>query len=176
MNFIFLLTTALAVSIDSFVCGLSLSLNSKKKLPLILGITGVVFILCLIANYLGAYLKNFLTEKTASLGGIILIGVGIINLFSKKDNTIEDKNIFKKSILVGFGVGLDGAFGTLSLALMGYNSFLVPITVTLMHLLLISTSVFISERRFLKVFDKLDFIPPLILIVLGLYKLLFLFF
>ena len=89
MNFIFLLTTALAVSIDSFVCGLTLSFNCKKKLKLILGVTSVVFVLCLTANYLGAYLKNFLTEKTASLGGIILIAVGIINLFSKKDNNLE---------------------------------------------------------------------------------------
>ena len=176
MNLIFLLSTAVAVSIDSFICGFTVSFKCEKKLPLLFGITLVVFALCLITNYLGVYLSEFLTEKTANLGGIILIAIGVYNLFSKEKTQIETKSILKQSLLLGFGVGLDGAFGNLSLALMGYNSFFVPVTIALTHLLLIGMGVFLSERHFLKIFKKLDFIPSLILILLGLYKLIFFFF
>lgn len=176
MNLIFLLSTAIAVSIDSFICGFTVSFKYEKKLPLLLGITLVVFALCLITNYLGVYLSEFLTEKTANLGGIILIALGVYNLFSKEKTQIETKSILKQSLLLGFGVGLDGAFGNLSLALMGYNSFFVPVTIALTHLVLIGMGIFLSERHFLKIFKKLDFIPSLILILLGLYKLIFFFF
>ena len=121
-------------------------------------------------------LKRISHRKTANLGGIILIAIGVYNLFSKEKTQIETKSILKQSLLLGFGVGLDGAFGNLSLALMGYNSFFVPVTIALTHLLLIGIGIFLSERHFLKIFKKLDFIPSLILILLGLYKLIFFFF
>ena len=79
----FLLLTAFTVSIDSFVCGFSLSLGGGRKLPILFGIFLTVLAMCLFTNYAALLLAGKITERTASLGGLILIGVGIFNLYKK---------------------------------------------------------------------------------------------
>ena len=173
----FLLLTALTVSIDSFVCGFSLSLGGGKKLPIIIGIALTVYVMCLITNYLTVAFADKLSEKTACLGGLILTGVGIYNLFKKKRDNTESKNkgIIASSIITGFAVGLDGALANLSLSLMGINKFYVPLTIAVMHALTITAGVLLARAPFVKKFAKIGFIPPVILILLGGYKLLGLF-
>lgn len=173
----FLLLTALTVSIDSFVCGFSLSLGGGKKLPIIFGITLTVYAMCLITNYLTATFADSLSEKTACFGGIILIGVGIYNLIKKESGTNIPikKGIVTQSLITGFAVGLDGAIANLSLSLMGLNAFYVPLTIAIMHALMISLGVILAKAPFIKKFAKIGFIPPIILILLGGYKLLGLF-
>lgn len=75
MDLLFLFSTALAVSIDSFVCGFSLGLNARRKLPVVLGIALTVFLMCLITDALGTALSGILNEDVAALGGLVLIGV-----------------------------------------------------------------------------------------------------
>lgn len=171
----FILITALTVSIDSFVCGFSLSLKGNKKLPIVLGISFTVFIMCLITNYLTAVFANKLSERTACLGGLILIMVGIINLAKKdkKENKRSKRqSAFTESIITGFAVGLDGAIANLSLSLMGLNSFYVPLIIAITHGIMITLGVLLARVSFVKKFAKIGFIPPLILIILGGYKLL----
>ena len=168
----FLLLTAFTVSIDSLVCGFSLSFLGKKKLTLVAGIALTVYIMCLFTNYLALFLQDYITERAASLGGIILIGVGVYNLFKRDGATkLDGKNVLKQSLVTGFAVGVDGAAANLSLALMGINAFYVPLTIAAMHALMIAAGIVLSETPLVKKFDKFDFIPPLILIVLGVYKL-----
>lgn len=168
----FLFVTALTVSIDSFFCGFSLSFTNGKKYPIIIGISVVVFVMSLIANYGAAYLSSFLTEKTANLGGIILIAVGVFNIFKKdKGFDAKRKGIFKQSLITGFAVGLDGAMANLSLSLMGINAFYVPLTIAVMHAVAISLGILLSKFRLVAGLNKIGFLPPLVLIVLGVYKL-----
>lgn len=171
----FLLLTAFTVSIDSFLCGLSLSMSGGKKFPILLGITCTVFLMCCITNYGAYFLTDTITEKTASLGGIILIAIGIDNLIKKNGNLPERSNNLSLALITGFGVGLDGAVANLSLSLMGINALYVPITIALMHLLLIYLGIILSKTKLAKRFSKINFIAPLILIVLGAYKVLGLF-
>ncbi len=172
----FLIITAFTVSIDSFVCGFSLSLKGGKKLPIICGIALTVFIMCLITNYATALLAGKISERTASLGGIILIGVGIFNLIKKDDNNKNlNRGILKEALITGFAVGLDGAIANLSLSLMGLNAFYVPVTIAVMHALTISLGVILARTPLVEKFAKIEFLPPLILILLGGYKLLGLF-
>lgn len=171
----FLLITAFTVSIDSLVCGFSLSLSAKKKLPVILGIALTVFIMCVTVNYLTKFFADKLSEQTACLGGLILIGVGIYNLIKKDKNEIKNEQTFKLSIITGFAVGLDGAVANLSLSLMGINAFYVPVIIAIMHAIMIAVGITISQTFFAKKFAKIEFIAPLILIALGCYKLLGLF-
>lgn len=172
----FLLVTALTVSVDSFFCGFSLAMQEKKKLPIIVGITLVVFLLCLFTNYLASFIADKVSEKTASLGGIILIAIGIYNLIKKeREQGHACLGIFKQSVITGFAVGLDGAFANLSLSLMGLNAFFVPVIITAMHTVMISLGVVLSQTKFIKKLAKIGFVPPLILILLGGYKLLGLF-
>lgn len=167
----FLLITAFMVSIDSLACGFSLSFNTKKKLPIILGIALTVFVMCLITNYGALLFSNFITEKTASLGGLLLIAVGVYNLIKKDENNTRHDN-FLQVITAGFAVGLDGAFANLSLSLMGINAFYVPVIIALMHALMIALGIILSQTPLIKKLEKLEVVPPLILICLGIYKLL----
>lgn len=241
----FLFVTAFTVSIDSFACGFSLAFNGKGKnkfiVALVIALT--VFVMCAAANYAAASLSVVLSEKIASLGGIILIGVGVFNLLKpadcnetnkriKKENCkkngatsgkeIKDKHeeykkenaastaptltaadteahpkesseadagndladakdkkargkLIKQSLLSGVAVGLDGAAANLSLAIMGINGFYVPVVIAAMHAVMIMLGITLSGVPFIKKFGKLKFLPPLVLILLGLYKLLPLF-
>ena len=175
----FLIITALTVSIDSFICGFSLSFSSKRKYPIVLIIALTVFAMCAITNYLTILLKDFINEQTASLGGIILIGVGLINLLKSRKkqnyNGINEKSSFYKIFLIGLAVGLDGALANLSLALMSINEFYVPITIAIMHAIMIWLGIILSNTFFARKFGKIEFLPPIILILLGGYKLLGLF-
>lgn len=169
----FVIITILSVSIDSFVCGFSLSFKKGRifLIPIIIAFT--VFVMCLFSNYLTYALDGFLTETTANLSGIILIVIGIINLIKRDENSIANDNaIVKQSFLTGIAVGFDGAFANLSLALMGYNDFWVPLTIALTHALAIYLGLLLSKTKLAQKFGRFDFFPPLILIVLGAYKLL----
>ena len=169
----FVLITILSVSIDSFVCGFSLSFKKGRIFLIPITIALTVFAMCLFANYLTYALSGFLTETTANLSGLILIIVGIVNLVKKDKNSIaSDTTIIKQSFIAGIAVGFDGAFANLSLALMGYNDFLVPLTIALTHALAIYLGLLLSKTKLAQKFGKFDFLPPLILIILGAYKLL----
>ncbi len=169
----FLLLTAFTVSIDSFVCGFSLALLKGKKIYIVLTIAVTVFIMCLITNFAATLLSGFLTEKTANLGGLLLIFVGIYNLFKKdtegKKNTDDG---FLRALTTGIAVGLDGAMANLSLSLMGLNQIYVPIIIASMHALMITFGILLSKTTISKKIMKFGFVPPLILIMLGTYKVL----
>ncbi len=167
----FLLITALTVSIDSFVCGFSLSFNGGKKYLVVVGIALTVFVMCLFTNYLTALFTDYLSEKTASAGGIILVGVGIYNLLKKDDQPGKPVSNLKQVLLTGFAVGLDGALANLSLSLMGLNALYVPVTIALMHALMIALGLALAQTFLAKKFGKVRFLPPLVLILLGIYKL-----
>ncbi|MBQ9734277.1 MAG: manganese efflux pump [Clostridia bacterium] len=174
---LYLIITALTVSIDSFVCGFSLALKNNRKIPIIIGIALTVLVMCSITNYATVLLSEYLDEKTASLGGLILIGVGLFNLFKKKttDDYNTDKNTIILTLVTGFAVGLDGAIANLSLALMGLNDFYVPLTIAVCHAITIAFGVILAQTKISKKLAKIEFVPPLILILLGGYKLLGLF-
>lgn len=175
MNILFLLTTALTVSIDSFVCGFSLSLENGRKPLIAAGIALTVFIMCLITNYLGAAFQNVLTEKTAGYGGLILVAVGVVGLIPTKEKEKKRRGALKQILAVGFAVGLDGAAANLSLAIMGYNAFYVPVVIAAMHFLTISLGILLAETKIVSAIKRFDFIAPLILIALGVYKFVFVF-
>ncbi len=168
---LFLILTALTVSIDSFFCGFSLSFACKRKLPIVLLITLTVFVMCLITNYGVKFFSNLLSEKSSALGGLILIAVGIYNLI-KKDDELSLNQTFKTAIISGFAVGLDGAVANLSLSLMGINGFYVPLTIAVMHGVTIYLGACFSEVKALKKTKILELIAPLVLILLGAYKIL----
>ncbi len=159
------------------VCGFSLAFNKGKKYPIVFGIALTVFAMCLLTNYLTMLFLGYLSENLASLGGIILIAVGVYNLLKKDSDgeLCEERSSFKQSLITGFAVGLDGAFANLSLSVMGINAFYVPLTIAVMHALMIAFGIFLAKSPLSRLFNKYSFIPPLILIALGAYKLLGLF-
>lgn len=166
----FLLLTAFFVSIDSLVCGFSLSCGRKNKYSIVLIIALTVYLMCVVTNYLTKLFSNLLSEKTACIGGLILIVIGITNLL-KKDAPLKQNNLVQY-FTAGFAVGLDGAFANLSLAIMGINAFYVPIIIALMHAVMLSIGIAISNFKFINKLSCLSIVAPLVLILLGGYKVL----
>ena len=76
---------------------------------------------------------------------------------------------------MGFAVGIDGALANLSLSLMGLNDFFVPLTIALMHALMVYLGIVLAKTSLSKKIGKIGFLPPLVLMVLGGYKMLGLF-
>lgn len=172
----FLLLTAFTVSIDSFFCVFTLSLNGKKKFQIIPIIALTVFLMCLLTNYLAKLFAPYLTERTASLGGIILIVIGIYNLLTcDKEVSLSNDKFTKQAFFAGFAVGLDGAAANLSLSILGINAFFVPVVIALTHALASLLGVLLSSFSSKLNFERFKFIPPLLLILLGGYKLTFFF-
>ena len=168
----YIIITALTVSIDSFVCGFSLAFNIKKKLPIVLGIALTVFLMCLLTNYLTVLFADKITEQTTCIGGVILILVGVYNIFKKSTNHSKKvKSDLLQSVVTGFAVGLDGAVANLSLSLMGMNAFYVPLIIAVTHALAIALGISLASTRLALKMAKIGFLPPLILIILGGYKL-----
>lgn len=166
----FLLLTSFTVSIDSFFCGFSLGAKAERKFYVVLTVALTVFLMCVIANYSATLLSDYLTDKTASLGGIILILVGVINIFKKDAVSIGSGSVFSQSLISGIAVGLDGAAANLSLAIMGINAFYVPVIIAIMHAVMLTLGIFATKISAKKL-KKLSVIAPIVLIALGIYKL-----
>ena len=177
MNLIYLIIASISVSIDSFFCGLSLNLNKGDKKLTIFGVIISVLTLCLFGSTLGEEFGKLLENYAHILSGVILILVGVSTIKTKKDKSLlkisnEKTNTFKQSLIVGFSVGLDGAVGCFSLTLNGYNGIMVALFITFIHVLLLYLSLIVAKSFYEKA-KKFENAPPIILIILGLYKIFF---
>ena len=130
----------------------------------------MVFLMTVFANYSAKLIADFLPEKTSDLGGIILIFIGIYNLIKKDDSENNNGGLIKQSLITGFAVGLDGACANLSLSIMGLNAFYVPVVISLMHAVTITLGILLSKTSVMGIFNKIGFLSPLILIILGSVK------
>ena len=161
----YLLIVAITVSIDSLFCGISLSCE-KHFFKTSLKIISVVFAMCLIATYLGGIFKKLLAFNTEILGGFLFVFLAIVSLFLKKESSTE-------FFCLGFAIGLDGSCANFSLSLMGYTSFLVPLTLTFFHYLFLVIGYFLTKFKGIKKLSENKFLAPLVLAGLGIYKIIF---
>ena len=92
--------------------------------------------------------------------------VSRLNMGDAKSN----KSFLAQCFIVGFAVGIDGAIGNFSLALMGINAFYVPLIIALTHGVMILLSVLLCKTNLFSKISKYQFVPALLLILLGLYK------
>ncbi|MBE5756475.1 MAG: hypothetical protein E7342_01620 [Clostridiales bacterium] len=173
MSLFFIIYGAILVSVDSFLCGFSLANMEYKKWQVVLGVFFPVLALCFITNYLGVFLQLYFTEDFSSIGGIILILVGLFSLLNIKKDKTHKKSILR-IFISGFAVGLDGAFFNLSVSLMGISSFYVPLTIAFIHGAMVFLSVKFANTRLLSLTKRCYFLAPTLLILLGFYKLIFL--
>lgn len=174
MNFFYVLITAITVSLDSYVCGLSLSMKHERKAKIIFGISSVVFVLCLTAGLFGKFLSSFLKNKSEPIGGTILILVALYEFFTPDDEKNEKKNnsILKTSLIVGFAIGLDGACACLSLTVTCPYPLTLALLFTAFHLVFMTLSFITAKNKFLKKLTSNKNIAPLILACLGACKIL----
>ena len=174
LDFLFLVSTALSVSLDSFLCGLSLYVPPKHKNKAICIICLTIFTLCFIGAFLGLKLGSIFYKYSNVLGGFLLI---IVALFEAMENEESERFItFKQKgvldyFLIGFAVGMDGLLGSLTLSLMFFNPLLVTLIITFLHVILLYVSISISTEFLLK-YSFIKRIAPTFIFILGVIKVL----
>lgn len=131
---IVLLSTAIIVSLDSFVAGFSLSLNKKANAVLPVAVALVTLLLCAATSVIGSVLADYLDGYADLFGAIVLFVLAIINLFKKDDDqTYSLRQItLGESVTMGFAVGTDAAVANLSLAMQGMGV-VAPIVFAVTH-------------------------------------------
>ncbi len=177
MKFFILIFTALSVSVDSFFCGLSLSVKTREKFKSVLIIATTVLFLCFLGANVG-FLGSVLFKKYSSfLGGVILCLLAFKGCFIQKNNDVllfkKDENAtFIESFLVGFSIGIDGMIGAISLTVIGFNYILVALTITIVHVLLLIIAFNFPYFYFIKNQKNIQYFSSFLLLALGLIKLL----
>ncbi|MEG1706043.1 MAG: manganese efflux pump [Clostridia bacterium] len=164
---LYVFLTAIAVSIDSLIAGFGLSLRQKRNiwLPLIVAI--VTFILCSISFFLGETLSNIASENLVNIiGAGMLIVCGLKNLFGSSNS--ENISNFLQAICVGIAVGFDASIAEISLVLLGYTSFAIPIFFALLHFFTVYAGSVLSSIVKIK---NTNVFSCVTLISLGLFKL-----
>ncbi len=169
MKILFILLTAFSVSIDSFLCGFTLSFKEKQKHKIIIGINLMVLILCLSFHFAGTFICRHINYDLSVLGGLIIIAVAVANIIESKKDNQKAISSFKKSLIIGFAVGIDGATADFSLTLMGYVSILIPLIITLFHVISVSAGIILSKIKCISKLRMQTF-APIILLLFGLYK------
>ena len=244
-GFIFLMVTALTVSVDSFLCGFTLAtkrreLSGRARLTITLFASFTVGMLCTVGAMLGAQLGTLLAERAQMVGGIVLFAMGTAQLLSTqkkggyvnsspnnktgvhdvKENFARDpkeisasypketsvpspfkqgasinpfpmrgekekkgcpsqKNtplrtflgLVSEAVLIGVGIGSDGAMASVMLAATGYPPLIPALAVTLCHVALIGLGLRLAECKKIKKLTVVSLLAPLFLIALGAWKI-----
>src|SRR5690625_464202 len=155
----------------------------------------------LLSMTIGSMLSAFISPHLAKIfGGSILISLGIFSLYNiirSKDNALdpnEDKrgNVFKtvltnpdqadldksgvisthEALLLGLALALDAFGAGLGASIIGYSPLLTTLLISCMSGFFlfsgIKVGLFLSKSKQLQ---QMTFIPPLLLIVLGIYNI-----
>ena len=134
LNILYVIATALTVSVDALIVGYSASLATKKNFLLPVTVAIVTYFMCLAASLAGRLLQNFLQDYVQYFGAAILALLGIGALRKKQTQTfsLHDVN-FTQCLMTGFGVGLDGAVTNLTLVQNLSDVFFIPALFAVTH-------------------------------------------
>ena len=84
----------------------------------------------------------------------------------------KNSKILAISITVGVGVGLDGALACFSLVAIGYNAISIVLLITIMHVIAMLFAITIANNAITKKLLRSNYIAPLIVAVMGAYKII----
>ena len=147
MKVLYVIFTAVCVSVDSFIAGFTLSINKRKSITLPLTVATVTLVMCLVAGVAATLLNGVLEQYGSFIGASILICLGVVNLLRKNSTTIQNVS-FLQCFMIGFGVGLDGAAATLSLVLQGMgNALTVSLVVAVTHFFTVYLGQLLATRN-----------------------------
>ncbi len=193
-----LLSIVIAVSLDGFGVGMTYGMRKIKvtifSLFIIMCCSGV---LVLVAMTIGDFVSGYISpDVTKVIGSMILIFLGVfmlVSMFSNVENAISKKifahnsiltapeNVdkdrsgtiqFGEAIVLGSALAMDAFGAGFGAAMLGYKAILTAILIAVMSGGFLFTGMkvgFILSR--VKILSKLTFLPPIILISIGLYHL-----
>ncbi len=168
-----MIITAATVSIDSFIAGAALGYTYETHLQRATSLAiFTVASMCVAAVIAAAVIDGIATGYASILSGIVLIATALPELFKKEEPPVfmRKRRVigFSEALATSFGVGIDGALATFSLALSGYGIWAAA-TVVFFHLIFIESGIALSV-----ISAKIN-LPQktgaLLLLVLGIFKL-----
>lgn len=178
---------ALSENIDDFIIGVAYGLRkaviSVKTLVIILmGSTFAMFV----AMELGKFLSNILSKTIGTyLSVLLLVGLGCWMIWDNwrsdfepdSDSELPDQGTdpigFWETFLLGMALGMDDIIESIGLAMAGFPVVLTVIIFKLLQVIALFTGAQLGYLGLAKIrVPKLDVIPGLILILLGLKQLL----
>ncbi|GAB3794625.1 sporulation membrane protein YtaF [Virgibacillus kimchii] len=191
----------IAVSLDSFGVGVTYGMR-KIRVPLtgLLIIMLCSGIMVLLAMTIGNSLRSFISPSMAEvLGGGILIALGVFSLYnvllSKREEAPEPRkqNILatvlntpdkadldqsgsisaNEALLLGTALAMDAFGAGIGASMLGYSPMITALLIACMSGLFlfcgIKMGVLLSKNR---VLQKMSFVPPILLIALGIFNIL----
>ena len=156
MNLLYVVATALTVSVDALVVGYSVSLSARKNCMLPLTVAIVTYFMCLVASLAGSLLQDFLKGYVKYVGAAILVALGVNALRKKEDGSLQSAE-FSQCLLTGFGVGIDGAVANLMLVQNLSDVLFVPALFAVTHFFAIYFGQCLAKNTKI---EKPTFFPP----------------
>lgn len=172
---IYLLTTAVAVSLDSFFAGFAVGYKSGKNFTLPIAAALLTLMCCIATSLPTMLIKQYIQPDILNqIGACILLTVGLLNIVADNDNcNIKNKSQLRQCIAIGFAVALDASVACASLTVMNYPPVTVSLVFATMHLITVSLGQQLARiRRLATVFAKLDWLGGCMLIALAVTKCL----
>lgn len=164
-----ILSTAIIVSLDSFMAGFSLSLNKKSNTALPATVALVTLLLCLLTTFVGSLLKNYLNETANVFGAVVLFSLAVLGLFRKDDKSCAlAPAAFGENVAMGFAVGTDAAIANLSLAMSGYG-IVAPLIFAVTHYFTVLLGQVLAKKATL---ENTNWFSSVILVGLAIMKLI----
>ena len=163
--------TALAVSIDAYLAGITFIFESKRESVRVIFCAAIyTFILSFFALSFKMILIDY-GVVFKILGFLIFVCLGIKNIIEFFHNKKEDKNLVKgiKIHAVGFGVSTDAGFASLFIDVSKNLIVYASATMALFHALFVGLG--LCASRYAKIAKDAQFVAGIFLIVLGIMKL-----
>lgn len=167
MNLLYVIATALTVSVDALIVGYSVSLARRKNFVLPLTVAFVTYVLCLAASLAGTLLREFLQDYVRYIGAAILVWLGVDALRRKETRTLQEGN-FSQCLATGFGVGLDGAVATLTLVKGVEDILFTPVLFAVTHFVAIFIGQCLAKNTKM---EKANVFSAVMFFVLAVVKL-----
>ena len=173
MNYFSLLLAAASSSADGFVAGAALGSGENARKNTVIAVL-TVGAACFAASLFAELLGELLSGIARLVCGPILILLGFSGLIRRDEEKTIRENLAVgdplKGLLTGLAVGGDGACVCVSLSLGGFGVEAAAV-VTAFHFIFIEAGTLIPLAASKKISGAK--ICPIILILLGIYKLLF---
>ena len=167
MTILTVATTAIIVSLDSFVAGFSLSLNKKANLTLPSAVALITLLLCLVTTLVGSFLEKYLGKNVDYFGAALLALLAIISLVRKDEENTSLKTVtLTESCTIGFAVGMDAAVANLSLTGVGL---IAPLVFAVTHFFTVLLGQVLAKKVQL---EHTNILTAAVLFVLAITKII----
>ncbi len=169
MKFLTVAATAVAVSLDSFMAGFSLSLNKRPTTVLPSAVALITLLLCVAASVVGRALSLVSQQAFDYFGAALLLTLAVLSLLRKEERTHTLGDVSTAECLtIGLAVGMDAAIANLSFAA-GDLQWVTPLVFALTHYLMVAVGQVMAKRVVLR---HTNLFSAVILAVLAATKLL----